>query len=422
MTQSYGSKTVHSHDRRAAEFFSIFWRAWQRNQALILIRRRRCCDRLQEKFNMRTSSSSIIKNKKNEKAQGFVEFALAVPILLMILYGLLEVGRLLFIYSSAVTAARQAIRYGAVTGINDGGILRYQDCAGIRSAARGVGFINEFDNINITFDTGPGTTSFASCDGVDYLAVQPQNGDRLQVSVSTSYEPIVPLVPLEPMTIESSSSRTILVDIDIEVTPDVLGLEVPTSTPTNSPTPTATNTPTNTPTPTATSTATATSFYSPTPSKTPTNTYTPTNTSTPTNTYTPSATATVTNTPAPTGTPIECFISHSGISITQNKMLLTVHNDSDYPITISEMTVFYNNSSPSGQGLSTIYAGGTIIWDDFDTGSPVTISSFLVDEPIDPWSSVALKLFFQKKLKTNGTENIMISFIENGCPLHETAP
>jgi hypothetical protein len=103
-------------------------------------------------------------------------------------------------------------------------------------------------------------------------------------------------------------------------------------------------------------------------------------------------------------------------------MLLTVHNDSDYPITISNMTIFYDSISPPGQGLTAIYAGGTLIWDDFKTGSPVTISNFLVNAPIAPQSSVALKLFFDKNIKITGGENIMISFVENGCPLHETAP
>jgi hypothetical protein len=102
-------------------------------------------------------------------------------------------------------------------------------------------------------------------------------------------------------------------------------------------------------------------------------------------------------------------------------MLLTVHNESDHPITISEITVFYTTFPPAGQGLTAIYAGGMLIWDDLTTNSPATISDFLVNEPIAPWSSVALKLFFNKNLKVNGSENIMISFVENGCPLHETS-
>lgn len=98
-------------------------------------------------------------------------------------------------------------------------------------------------------------------------------------------------------------------------------------------------------------------------------------------------------------------------------MLLTVNNDSDYPITISAITVFYDASSPFGQGLTAIYSGGTLIWDDFKTGSPVTASNFLVNQPVAPWSSTALKLFFDKNIKMNGTELISISFVENGCPV-----
>jgi hypothetical protein len=98
-------------------------------------------------------------------------------------------------------------------------------------------------------------------------------------------------------------------------------------------------------------------------------------------------------------------------------MLLTVNNNSDYPITISAITIFYDASSPAGQGLTAIYGGGTLIWDGSVSGSPVTITDFLVNQPIDPWSSIALKLFFNKNIKVNGTELITISFVENGCPI-----
>lgn len=378
---------------------------------------------------MKKRLKRILEHSRKELAQGFVEFALAVPILLLVLYGLLEAGRLLFIYSSTVTAARQAVRYGAVTGVSDGGYPRYRDCAGIRAAARSVGFINNFPDsgFNIVFDSGPGTTIDASCNGLDYLdptIYEPENRDRLVVTVSTTFVPIVPLVPLEPMTIESTSSRTILIDIDIVVESDEQTWKgetsTPSSTPTSTYTPTATMTYTSTPTPKKSPTPTST----PTITFTPTITNTPTITFTPTNTFTPTATGTATYTPSPTATPIECYISHEGLSITQNKMLLTINNDSNYPITIQSMTIFYDSTSPAGQALTAIYAGGTLIWDDLITGSPITISSssFIVNQPIAPWSSVPIKMFFEKSIRLTGMENIMISFVENGCPIHKTAP
>ena len=82
-----------------------------------------------------------------------VEFMLALPILLIILYGLIEVGRLAFIFSSTANASRQAARYGAASGeIND--VAFYQDCDGIRDVAYESAFIIEFENINITYDRG----------------------------------------------------------------------------------------------------------------------------------------------------------------------------------------------------------------------------------------------------------------------------
>ena len=48
-------------------------------------------------------------------AQAMVEFAIALPVLLLLLYGILEAGRLLFLYSTVVTASRYAVCYGSAT-------------------------------------------------------------------------------------------------------------------------------------------------------------------------------------------------------------------------------------------------------------------------------------------------------------------
>ena len=48
-------------------------------------------------------------SKRKSTAQAMVEFALALPILLMVMYGLIESARLIFMYASVVSAARQAV-------------------------------------------------------------------------------------------------------------------------------------------------------------------------------------------------------------------------------------------------------------------------------------------------------------------------
>lgn len=167
------------------------------------------------------------RNNMKSKAQAMVEFALALPLLLMVLYGLLETGRLTFIYASTITAARQAVRYGSVTGVNDSGTPYYQDCDGIRGAVHNVGFINRFRDSDIIISYDRGLESNGTVNQINDANPNPacpiannmiRNGDRISVQVSTDWVPIVPIVPFEPFTITAESSRTILVSVPIQVT------------------------------------------------------------------------------------------------------------------------------------------------------------------------------------------------------------
>src|SRR5512139_2612119 len=125
--------------------------------------------------------------KSQARSQRMVEFAIILPILLVLIYGMIEVGRLLFMYSTVVTASREAVRYGSATGLNvSGGTERYKDCAGIRAAAQNVDFLGAIDDANITiqFDHGPGTGAFAGCP-----PGQIKNGDRIYVQVTATFYP-----------------------------------------------------------------------------------------------------------------------------------------------------------------------------------------------------------------------------------------
>jgi hypothetical protein len=200
--------------------------------------------------------SLFSKRNRHQAAQGIVEFALILPILLLVVYGLLETGRVIFIYSSVVTAARQAARYGSASGLVDTNgngepdSPRYQYCMGVREAAQRVAFINLINNEDITlhYDHGPGTTQIAYCSPgtTKDASVTLSTGDRISTEVSVNYSPILPVVPFDTFPITASSARTILGSITLsEGTP-----QVP-ATATNTPAATATNT---SPPPTATST------------------------------------------------------------------------------------------------------------------------------------------------------------------------
>jgi Flp pilus assembly protein TadG len=163
-------------------------------------------------------------NYRKENAQGMVEFALVLPMLLILIFGVIEIGRLLFIYSAVSTASREAARYGSAAGDNGSGIPRYEDCAGIRAAAERIGTLASVQdsNITITYDHGPGSGSpFATCE--DFASSSPpsinpgdQVEDRVVVRVNITYTPIVPLVNLASFPITSVSSRTILSDVRLD--------------------------------------------------------------------------------------------------------------------------------------------------------------------------------------------------------------
>ena len=165
-------------------------------------------------------------NPKKNKAQAMVEFAIALPVLLLIVYGLIETGRYLFVSISVNNAARQAVRYGSTSGIGPNGVERYRDCDGIRAAAENSDILNAFDAYNaayfvIEYDNGPGTTSYAGCTG-STATVSPVTGDRVTVTVNAEFHALLPrFLPFLSRTLASNplvavSSRTLLLTIEIQ--------------------------------------------------------------------------------------------------------------------------------------------------------------------------------------------------------------
>ncbi len=352
-------------------------------------------------------------------AQAMVEFALVLPILLLLVYGVIEVGRLLFIYSSIVTSARSAARYAATTGLNDAGVTpRYQDCAGMRSAARRSAFIDSLADADIAIihDEGEGVNPVAYCtvgSATDSSFVPSSgNTNRVRITVSTQYAPIVPLVPFEAFTISSTSARTVLVSVPIAITAAPLGWNAPT----NTLAPTPTTIPTNTLPPTATSTP-----FTPTATLSPTITYTPSRTPSPTITRTPTQTGTATNTPTATGTAFTCIVKHSVLK-TSPTYSMTVFNDSTAgTIHISSIEIYFQNNTPNGQALIGISFGGISIWSGSLPGSPAVVSAFTGDVSVAAGASKLISLSFNKNYNNNGSEKILVTFAETSCPVLDSS-
>lgn len=151
------------------------------------------------------------------RAQAIVEFAIALPVLLMLLVGIMEVGRLIFMYAMVTNASRDAVRYASAVGRADiTGLTKYNYCEGIKSVALQSAFlIPEADlTIDIDYDHGSTASVFAECNLWNSSQVDPdvsvESEDRVTVTVSVDYEPMLTLLPIPARTITSTSSRTIL--------------------------------------------------------------------------------------------------------------------------------------------------------------------------------------------------------------------
>lgn len=196
--------------------------------------------------------------RRVRRGQGLVEFALILPILLLVLIGMLEFGRILFIYVNVSNAAREGVRYG---------VVHPSDQQGIRNQVWEYQALIPAVNAIVSYDHGPDTATFTNGDE----AVP--GTDRVGVLIGCLVEPLTPIMqPFMPdgLYLETESWRTIqYVGTGAISTPagpaPPMYTSTPTATFTPTPTPTLTPTPEDTPTPTLTPTLTPTPTPTPIP-------------------------------------------------------------------------------------------------------------------------------------------------------------
>jgi len=117
---------------------------------------------------------------RGNQAQALVEFALVLPLLLLLIIGIIDFGRALFVYSEVSNAAREAVRYGAVNSA---------DCNEIANRAHSLFSLAPSGSINISIfietpNTSGGFTTKGLCGTVKIV-----RGDRIKVDVGTFVSP-----------------------------------------------------------------------------------------------------------------------------------------------------------------------------------------------------------------------------------------
>lgn len=154
-----------------------------------------------------------------ERGATVVEFALVMPLLLLLIFGIVEFGRFVAVSTALASASREAARYGSALGDNGSGTPRYVDCNGIRAAARVMHAtllsLSDAD-IRISYDDGASPVPVPKSEpcpphGTGPVTSEISNLDRVVVEVRTTFQTIVPIVSrfLGPVTLTSRDARTI---------------------------------------------------------------------------------------------------------------------------------------------------------------------------------------------------------------------
>jgi Flp pilus assembly protein TadG len=160
---------------------------------------------------------------RRERGQAAAEFGLVVVILFLMMMGIVDFGRLVAMQSAAVTASREAARYGSAVG---GSPVNYMNCDGIRSAAQQIIkplVTLEASRVLVWYDSGIGETVWSDTDLAsggpghawacgERSETDIQSANRVVVRVQATFEPISPLVRLvvAPINIDSLDRRMII--------------------------------------------------------------------------------------------------------------------------------------------------------------------------------------------------------------------
>ena len=197
---------------------------------------------------------NLFHEKKNvRRGQAMMEFALVIPIFLLMAIGIFEFGRMFIAIITVNTASREAARYGAGIGNSDAGIPYYQDCTGMQNATNAFNLFATVNSVDIRYDNGPDDPrtweSLPACGSLTSVNL----ADRVAVRIQGEYHPVIFFTGFT-IPLESTTFRTLVTKLDIRSTQYVIELPTiaPTAVPTEGPTPIPTvgPPPVNTPVPT----------------------------------------------------------------------------------------------------------------------------------------------------------------------------
>lgn len=152
------------------------------------------------------------RKRSGYRAQAMVEFAIVLPVLLALLIGIMEIGRMVLMYAMVVNASRDAVRYASAVGKGDDGLIKYKDCAGIKKAANQSTYrFVTLSSISISYKDANGNSAGVCDQGAgEDPDIKVDSNYRVTVSVAANYSPMVKFLPIKTKPFTAVSTRTIL--------------------------------------------------------------------------------------------------------------------------------------------------------------------------------------------------------------------
>jgi Flp pilus assembly protein TadG len=124
----------------------------------------------------------MLSGRRGQRGQELIEYAIVLPVLLLLLLGILQFALVFLSYNTLADAARQGARYGVIT--------------------RSSGAIDLVESKNAALDV----TNAAGLNGV--VATAAQIGDTVQVKVTYSMNLMIPWIA-RPITLVAVSTKQI---------------------------------------------------------------------------------------------------------------------------------------------------------------------------------------------------------------------
>jgi Flp pilus assembly protein TadG len=157
------------------------------------------------------------KIKSGRRAQAMVEFAIALPVLFALLLGIMEVGRLMLMYTLVVNASRESVRFASAFGRGDDGYIKYKNCLGIKNMAQQAAVFIPLSSVTINYynETGGGVGVCDKTTSGEDSDISVDTNYTVKVTVQAQYSPMVSFLPIGSRTITSTSTRTILGIFDL---------------------------------------------------------------------------------------------------------------------------------------------------------------------------------------------------------------